>query len=82
MYLPVIPLITALAEIPSVQPGEETVTRPILGFVALLALAYLAGRPELARLEKKLALNPVVTSSSFCWAGLPPVVTCRSSPNP
>ena len=44
------------------QPGEEAVTRPILGFVALLALAHLAGRPGLARFEKKLALNPLVTT--------------------
>ena len=35
---------------------------PILGFVALLALAYIAGRPQLAEFEKKLALNPLATT--------------------
>jgi hypothetical protein len=45
-----------------VQPSEEAVTRPILGLVALLVLAYIAGRPGLAKLEKRLALNPLVTT--------------------
>jgi len=54
----------ALAETGASQPelSGAAVTRPILGFVALLALAYLAGRPQLAELEKKLALNPLVTT--------------------
>ena len=54
----------ALVEPPGsqVQPSQEAVTRPILGFVALLTLAYIAGRPELARFEKKFALNPLVTT--------------------
>ena len=55
-------LAMVLAEDSPVQPGQEVVTRPILGLVALLALAYVAGRPELARFEKKLALNPLVTT--------------------
>jgi hypothetical protein len=45
-----------------VEPNEEAVTRPILGFVALLALAYVAGRPGLAKLERKFALNPLVST--------------------
>jgi len=45
-----------------VEPNGAAVTRPILGLVALLTLAYVAGRPELARFEKRLALNPLVTT--------------------
>ena len=54
----------ALAETSNAQaqPSEEAVTRPILGLVLLLALAYVAGRPELAAFEKKLSLNPLVTT--------------------
>jgi hypothetical protein len=50
----------ALAEAGASQPEPSgaAVTRPILGFVVLLALAYIAGRPQLAEFEKKLALKP------------------------
>jgi hypothetical protein len=44
------------------EPSRAAVTKPILGFVALLILAYIAGRPRLAELEKKLALNPLATT--------------------
>jgi hypothetical protein len=63
--MPLISLaLLALSESPGSQtsPGDEAVTRPILGFVALLILAYVAGRPELARFEKRLSVNPLLTT--------------------
>jgi Kef-type K+ transport system membrane component KefB len=54
----------------SVPPSErpEAVLRTILGLLALLALAYLAGHPAVLRWEERLGISQVIT------AGFPFVV--------
>jgi hypothetical protein len=58
-HLPALPAPLAVSK-PS--PPAEAIIRVILGLFLLIALAYVAGQPALVSVERRFAINPIVTT--------------------